>query len=128
MPIMKNVLGLDVGSHTVKAVELRQTLRALEPVQLRVHPRVDPDAPLSELLRRFVKMHQLPTDAVFTDAEGSYVLRVSDDLVARTRVGVGRSTAVMVEISHGLSEGDSVVVGPAKGLVDGDSVRVRSRK
>ena len=36
MPMMKNVVGLDLGSHTVKAVELRQTLRGLEPVQQRV--------------------------------------------------------------------------------------------
>ena len=27
MPLIKNVLGLDIGSHTIKAVELRQTLR-----------------------------------------------------------------------------------------------------
>ena len=31
MPMMKNVLGLDLGSHAIKAVELRQTLRGLEP-------------------------------------------------------------------------------------------------
>ncbi|MCG8589931.1 MAG: pilus assembly protein PilM [Proteobacteria bacterium] len=62
MPMMKNVLGLDVGSHTVKAVELRQTFSDLEPVQLRVHPRVDPTAELPELLRRFIKMHRLPTE------------------------------------------------------------------
>ena len=43
MPIMKSVLGLDVGSHSVKAVELRQTFRGLEPAQMRVHPRADPD-------------------------------------------------------------------------------------
>jgi general secretion pathway protein L len=62
MPMMKTVLGLDIGSHTVKGVELRQTFRGLEPVQLRVHPRADPDAPLAELLRRFVRMHRFGTD------------------------------------------------------------------
>ena len=64
MPMIKNVLGLDVGSHSVKAVELRQTLRGLEPVQLRVHPRADPDAPESESLRRFVRMHNFPTEHI----------------------------------------------------------------
>lgn len=64
MPLMKNVLGLDVGSHTLKAVELRQTLRGLEPVQLRVHPRADPEAELAEVLQRFLRMHQLSTDHV----------------------------------------------------------------
>ena len=48
MPMMKNVLGLDLGSHTIKAVELKQTLRGLEPVQVVRHPdasvHVDRDA------------------------------------------------------------------------------------
>jgi general secretion pathway protein L len=64
VPMMKSVLGLDVGSHTVKAVELRQTFRGLEPVQMRLHPRAEPDAPIDELLRRFVRMHQLSTEHV----------------------------------------------------------------
>jgi general secretion pathway protein L len=64
MPMMKNVLGLDIGSHTMKAVELRQTFRGLEPVQLRVHPRADVDAPIAESLHRFVRMHQLTTENV----------------------------------------------------------------
>jgi general secretion pathway protein L len=37
MPMMKNVLGLDIGAHSLKAVELRQTFRGLEPVQMRIH-------------------------------------------------------------------------------------------
>jgi len=64
MPIMKNVVGLDIGSHTIKAVELRQTLRGLEPAQLRVHPRTDSEVQLDELLSRFLRMHNLPTDHV----------------------------------------------------------------
>jgi general secretion pathway protein L len=68
---MKNVLGLDLGAHTIKAVELRQTFRGLEPVQMRVHPRALPDAPLPELLRRFVNMHQLPTDHIIAALPGS---------------------------------------------------------
>jgi general secretion pathway protein L len=62
MPMMKNVVGLDLGSHAIKAVELRQTLRGLEAVQLRVHPRADADAELPETLRRFLRLHHLPTD------------------------------------------------------------------
>ena len=67
---MKNVLGLDLGAHNIKAVELRQTFRGLEPVQMRVHPRALPDAPLPELLRRFVNMHQLPTDHIIAALPG----------------------------------------------------------
>jgi general secretion pathway protein L len=61
--MMKNVLGLDLGSHAIKAVELRQTLRGLEPVQLRLHPRAD-GAELPETLRRFVRLHHLPVEHV----------------------------------------------------------------
>ncbi len=74
MPMMmKNVLGLDIGSHTIKAVELRQTLRGLEPVQLRVHPRVDRQAPIAESLQRFVRMHQLSTEHVTCALPGNRV-------------------------------------------------------
>ena len=38
MPILKNVLGLDLGSHSLKAVEVRQSLRSFEAVQLRALP------------------------------------------------------------------------------------------
>lgn len=69
--MMKNVLGLDLGSHTVKAVELRQTLRGLEPVQLQLHPRAELDVPsedgrhqLAEGLARFVEIHDLATEYV----------------------------------------------------------------
>jgi len=64
MPMMKDVLGLDLGSHSIKAVEFRQTLRGVEPVQLRLHSRADPESPLPEGMRRFVRTHQLPLDHV----------------------------------------------------------------
>ena len=64
MPMMKSVLGLDIGSHSVKAVELRQTFSGLEPVQMRVHPRADPETPESESLRRFIRLHNFPTEHI----------------------------------------------------------------
>lgn len=70
MPMMKNVVGLDLGSHSIKAVELRQTLRGLEPVQLRLHPAADEEADRAELLRRFFRTHHLPTDQVVTALPG----------------------------------------------------------
>jgi general secretion pathway protein L len=60
----RSVLGLDVGSHDLKAVELKVSPRSLAPGQSRIHPRVDSDSPLAEHLRRFVSMHNLPTDQV----------------------------------------------------------------
>jgi type IV pilus assembly protein PilM len=97
MPIMKNVVGLDLGSHTVKAVELRQTLRGLEPVQLRVHPRADPEAPVAELMRRFVKMHQLPMDHVTCAIPGDRISTHRLEFPFRDRKKLSRAVPFEVE-------------------------------
>lgn len=70
MPVMKNVLGLDLGTHSLKAVEFRQTLRGLEAVALRSLPRADDDVPLPELVRRFVEFHHLATEHVVVSLPG----------------------------------------------------------
>ena len=70
MPLLGNVLGLDLGTHTIKAVELKQSLRTTEPVQLREHPRVDPEAPVSELLARMFQMHSFSRDNVVCQIPG----------------------------------------------------------
>jgi type IV pilus assembly protein PilM len=69
VPILKNVLGLDLGSHSLKAVELQQGLRSLEAVHVRSVPRDEP-RPLPEVLRRFVDVHRLATDHVVTALRG----------------------------------------------------------
>jgi type IV pilus assembly protein PilM len=61
MPMLKNVLGLDLGSHSIKAVELQQSFRGASAAQLRCLPRVGDEVPLPELIRRFVQLHQLST-------------------------------------------------------------------
>lgn len=60
----RSVLGLDVGSHGIKAAELKISPRSLAPGQFRVHPRVDAGSPLAEHLQRFVGMHNLPLGQV----------------------------------------------------------------
>jgi general secretion pathway protein L len=60
----RSVLGLDVGSHDLKAVELKVSPRSLAPGQFRVHPRVDADSPIAEHLQRFLGMHNFSTDQV----------------------------------------------------------------
>jgi general secretion pathway protein L len=60
----RSVLGLDVGSHGLKAVELKVSPRSLDAGQFRVHPRVDTRAPLSDHLQRFFSMHHLPREQV----------------------------------------------------------------
>ena len=60
----RSVLGLDVGSQSLKAVELRVSPRSLAPGQFRLHPLVDTDSPIAEHIRRFISMHNLPTNQV----------------------------------------------------------------
>jgi general secretion pathway protein L len=70
MPVFKNVLGLDLGAHSLKAVELRQALRGIEAVQLRTLPRSEDAAPVAELVRQFVELHRFATDHVVTALPG----------------------------------------------------------
>jgi type IV pilus assembly protein PilM len=60
----RSVLGLDVGSHSLKAVELKVSPRSLSAGQFRIHPRVDTTSPIAEHVQRFVAMHSLPLDQV----------------------------------------------------------------
>jgi general secretion pathway protein L len=60
----RSVLGLDVGSHSLKAVELRVSPRNLAPGQFRLHPRVDATSSVADHIQRFVAMHHLPTNQI----------------------------------------------------------------
>jgi len=62
MALLSNILGLDIGSHSLKAVEFRHTLRGFEAVAMRIFPRANSDASLAELIQHFVRMHRLSTD------------------------------------------------------------------
>ncbi len=62
MALLSNILGLDIGSHSLKAVEFRQTLRGFEAVAMRTLPRENDETPLAELVAQFVRMHRLSTD------------------------------------------------------------------
>jgi len=77
--MMRRILGLDLGSHTIKAVELRQTLRGIEIGQLRsltVHEATpeDPDSPpLPQQLQRFAALYRLPVEYVVAAMPGDRV-------------------------------------------------------
>jgi len=62
MALLSNILGLDIGSHSLKAVEFRNTLRGFEAIAMRILPRGNSDAPLAELVKQFIQMHRLSTD------------------------------------------------------------------
>jgi general secretion pathway protein L len=67
----RRVLGLDIGSHSVKAVELRQSLgRELEVVQLRSFAVDDPAPALATELRHLFAAHDLPAQNVIVSIAG----------------------------------------------------------
>src|SRR5271157_2742439 len=77
--MMRRILGLDLGSHTIKAVELRQTLRGIEVGQLRaltVHEAAADDTespPLPQQLQRFAALYRLPAEYVVAALPGDRV-------------------------------------------------------
>jgi len=67
----RRVLGLDIGSHSVKAVELRQPLgRDIEVVQLRTFELDDPAPALATELRQLITAHDLPLQHVVVSVAG----------------------------------------------------------
>jgi general secretion pathway protein L len=66
----RRILGLDMGSHAVKAVELRQTLRELDLVQMRALPVSDAPPSLPAELRDFLQTYDLPREFVITSVAG----------------------------------------------------------
>jgi general secretion pathway protein L len=73
MPVLKTVLGLDLGSHSLKAVELQQALRGVEVVQLRTLPRSPGGEDLAEQIRHLVHLHRPGTDHVVAAIPGDAV-------------------------------------------------------
>ena len=73
MAMLSNVVGLDLGSHSLKAVEFRQTLRGFEAVALRMLPRAGHDGDDAELIRHFAAMHRLSRDHVVAALAGHRV-------------------------------------------------------
>jgi general secretion pathway protein L len=69
--VMRRVLGLDLGSHGVKAVEIHQTLQGLVVAQQRSFAMGDEEGvPLEERLRDFARAHGLPKDHVICALPG----------------------------------------------------------
>jgi general secretion pathway protein L len=97
MPMMKNVVGLDLGSHSIKAVELRQTLRGLEPVQLRLQPSTEDEGGLPELLRRFARTHHIPLEHVVTAIPGHQISSRRLDFPFRDRKKLAGAVPFEVE-------------------------------
>jgi len=73
MALLKNVLGLDLGTCGVKAVEIRQSLRSFEIVTICRIPREDPETPISDVARSLVIENRLATEHVVAAIRGDRV-------------------------------------------------------
>jgi len=73
MPLLKNVLGLDLGSHSLKAVEIRQSLRSFEVLALRVETCTAGESDDPAFVRDFVSRHQLSTEHVVAALRGDRI-------------------------------------------------------
>lgn len=69
---------------------------------------------------------RIPTQAILTDGETSYVFTIADDKAARIEVETGLVGDGVTEITRGLSAGDTLVVKGQSYLSNGALVRVVS--
>ncbi len=69
----RRILGLDLGSFALKAVEMRQTVRELEVVQLRSLALDDPSPSLPTEIREFLQLHDLPSSGAVVALAGDRV-------------------------------------------------------
>ena len=97
MAILSNILGLDLGSHSLKAVELRQTLRGFEAVALRILPRANSETPFAELVRHFIRMHRLSTQHVVCALPGDRLSARPLSFPFRDRKKITRAVPFAVE-------------------------------
>ncbi|MDX1649190.1 MAG: type II secretion system protein GspL [Myxococcota bacterium] len=102
----RRILGLDVGSHAIKAVELRQTLRGLEVAQLR-SLRLDGSTPSSaEELREFLRLHDLGTEHVVASLPGdrASVRRLRFPFKDRRKIGPAVPFEVEAQVPYELDD------------------------
>ena len=102
----RRILGLDLGSHAVKAVEFRQTLRGVEVAQLHQLPLDDPSPALASELRDFIQMHDLPTEHVVVSLAGDRVStrRLSFPFRDRRKIGLAVPFEVEAQVPFDLSD------------------------
>ncbi len=107
-------------------VKVRLTFDKLDPkilpdmgVKVAFQEAVDEETP------RAAAQAIVPTTAVFDDNGQSYVFVVEDGILDRRAVGTGRELGSDVEITAGVTTGETIVVSGPGDLGSGDSVRVR---
>ena len=97
MPMLKNVLGLDLGSNSLKAVEFKQALRGLEPVQMRIHSRAASDVDLGEQIQHFLQQYDFSTEYVSCAISGSLLSSRIYEFPFRDRKRLNQAVPFQVE-------------------------------
>jgi general secretion pathway protein L len=119
--LARRILGLDLGSHAAKAVELRQTLRGLEVVQLR-HLLFDDPPGVGNELRDLLQLHDLPRDYVVVSLPGDRIStrRLAFPFRDRRKIGAAVPFEVEGQVPFELDEYfvDWEVVGQRKNETD----------
>ena len=82
------------------------------------------------IIRQVASAIVVPQAAVRTADSGTYVLLIEDNRIARRAVVTGGIDEIgdLIEITQGLSGGETVVIGAAEGLRDGDVVSITGRE
>lgn len=95
--MLGRTLGLDLGSHAVKAVELRQNLRGFEVTRL-LALSLPPDGALApEGLRQFLQTNRLPVERVVSAVPGDRVTRRQMRFPFRDRKRIAQAVPFEVE-------------------------------
>ncbi len=105
MPFLKNVLGLDLGSHSIKAVELAQGLRSVEVVRFHAEAR-EPEVPLASQVARMLISRSFRRDNVVAALRGDRisVRRLSFPFVEKRRIAQAVPFEVEDQVPFDLDE------------------------
>ncbi|HXV36926.1 MAG TPA: type II secretion system protein GspL [Myxococcota bacterium] len=109
MALLSNILGLDLGSHSLKAVELRQTLRGFEPASMHILAREGDAIPLAESISQLVRSHRLATQHVVCAIPGDRLSTRRLSFPFRDRKKLSQAVPYEVEASS-LFDLDDVII------------------
>jgi len=107
--VTKTVLGLDLGAHALKAVELRQGLRGLELVQGQIASREAEEAQLAELVSQFIGSHEFNTDNVTCALSGRRIAHRRLEFPFRDRKKLAQAIPFEIEGSMPFDFEDLIV-------------------
>ena len=109
MVLAKTLLGLDLGAHGLKAVELRQGLRGLETMRSKAGPQGGEDAPPGEAIREFLDRHAFSTDNVICAISGQRIANRRLEFPFRDRKRLSQAIPFEIESTMPFDVDDLVV-------------------